>query len=48
MWLAAGTPVILILLWCVADWGAYERRLGEAFDAALDAQRDASTHRVTR
>lgn len=33
MWLAAGTPVIIVLLWCVADWGARERRLGAAYDA---------------
>ena len=32
MWLSAGTPVLLALLWCVADWGARERRLGEVFD----------------
>jgi cytochrome c oxidase assembly factor CtaG len=37
MWLSAGTPVLLALLWCVADWGARERRLGAAFDAAQDA-----------
>ncbi|HEX3467186.1 MAG TPA: cytochrome c oxidase assembly protein [Candidatus Elarobacter sp.] len=34
MWLSAGTPVLLALLWCVADWGARERRLGVALDAA--------------
>lgn len=34
MWLSAGTPVLLALLWCVADWGARERRVGAAFDAA--------------
>ena len=33
MWLSAGTPVLLALLWCVADWGAHERRLGAALDA---------------
>jgi putative membrane protein len=33
MWLSAGTPVLLALLWCVADWGARERRIGAAFDA---------------
>jgi putative membrane protein len=33
MWLSAGTPVLLALLWCVADWGKHERRLGAAFDA---------------
>lgn len=32
MWLSAGTPVLLALLWCVADWGARERRLGDALD----------------
>jgi putative copper resistance protein D len=37
MWLSAGIPVLLALLWCVADWGARERRLGAAFDAAQDA-----------
>jgi putative membrane protein len=34
MWLTAGTPVLLALLWCVADWGARERRLGAVFDAS--------------
>ena len=34
MWLSAGTPVLLALLWCVADWGARERRIGAAYDAA--------------
>jgi cytochrome c oxidase assembly factor CtaG len=33
MWLSAGTPVLLALLWCVADWGARERRLGAVYDA---------------
>jgi cytochrome c oxidase assembly factor CtaG len=28
MWLAGGAPLLLALLWCVADWGARERRLG--------------------
>ena len=36
MWLAAGPPTLLVLLWCVADWGAHERRLGAAFDAAQE------------
>ena len=36
MWLSAGTPVLLALLWCVADWGARERRLGAIFDASED------------
>jgi cytochrome c oxidase assembly factor CtaG len=37
MWMSAGTPVLLALLWCVADWGARERRIGAALDAAVDA-----------
>lgn len=41
MWLAAGTPVLGALLWCVADWGARERRAGDAFDAADRARRSA-------
>jgi putative membrane protein len=36
MWLSSGTPVLLALLWVVADWGARERRIGAAFDAAED------------
>ncbi|HEY4440108.1 MAG TPA: cytochrome c oxidase assembly protein [Candidatus Elarobacter sp.] len=27
MWIAGGTPLFVALLWCVADWGARERRL---------------------
>ncbi|HEV3088173.1 MAG TPA: cytochrome c oxidase assembly protein [Candidatus Elarobacter sp.] len=38
MWLSAGTPVLLALLWCVADWGARERRLGAVFDAAQEQE----------
>ena len=38
MWLTAGTPVLAALLWCVADWGARERRLGDAFDASEAAR----------
>jgi cytochrome c oxidase assembly factor CtaG len=38
MWLSAGTPVLIALLWCIADWGARERRLGAAFDASEDAR----------
>ena len=38
MWLSAGTPVLLALLWCVADWGARERRLGAAFDVSDEAR----------
>lgn len=37
MWLTAGAPVLLALLWVVADWGARERRLGAAYDAAEEA-----------
>jgi putative membrane protein len=37
MWLSSGTPVLLALLWVVADWGARERRIGAAFDAVEDA-----------
>lgn len=37
MWLSAGIPVLLALLWCVADWGARERRIGAAFDATQEA-----------
>ncbi|GAC1659498.1 MAG: hypothetical protein NVS4B13_04460 [Candidatus Elarobacter sp.] len=28
MWIAGGAPLLLAMLWCVADWGARERRLG--------------------
>jgi cytochrome c oxidase assembly factor CtaG len=38
MWLSAGTPILFVLLWCIVDWGAHERRLGEAYDAALDVR----------
>jgi putative membrane protein len=38
MWLSAGTPVLLALLWCVADWGARERRLGALFDASQETR----------
>lgn len=41
MWLAAGTPVLGALLWCVADWGARERRAGAAYDAIERARRGA-------
>lgn len=37
MWLASGVPVVLALLWVVADWGASERRIGAASDAGLEA-----------
>jgi putative copper resistance protein D len=32
MWLAGSAPLLLALLWCVADWGARERRLGSIAD----------------
>jgi len=32
MWLAGGGPLLLALLWCVADWGVRERRLGSVVD----------------
>jgi putative membrane protein len=38
MWLVSGTPVLLALLWVVADWGARERRLGAAYDAAQEGR----------
>jgi len=28
MWVAGGLPLFVALLWCVAAWGAHERRLG--------------------
>ena len=32
MWIAGGAPLLCALLWCVADWGARERRLGTIAD----------------
>jgi cytochrome c oxidase assembly factor CtaG len=32
MWIAGGAPLFVALLWCVADWGARERRLGALAD----------------
>jgi putative membrane protein len=32
MWLAGAGPLLLALLWCVADWGARERRLESIVD----------------
>jgi putative membrane protein len=32
MWIAGGAPLLCALLWCVADWGARERRLGAIAD----------------
>ncbi len=32
MWIAGSGPVLVALLWCVADWGAHERRLGAIAD----------------
>ncbi len=34
MWLAGGGPLLAALLWCVADWGARERRLETIADAS--------------
>jgi cytochrome c oxidase assembly factor CtaG len=34
MWIAGGAPLLFALLWCVADWGARERRLGILADRA--------------
>jgi putative membrane protein len=32
MWIAGSAPIVIALLWCVADWGARERRLGTIAD----------------
>ena len=32
MWLTAGVPVVVALLWCVLDWAAREQRIGDAFN----------------
>jgi putative copper resistance protein D len=32
MWISGGGPILAALLWCVADWGARERRLGVIAD----------------
>ncbi len=34
MWLAGSGPLLLAILWCIADWGARERRLDAISDAA--------------
>lgn len=34
MWICGSGPVVLAMLWCVADWGAREQRLAIAADAA--------------
>jgi cytochrome c oxidase assembly factor CtaG len=34
MWLAGGTPILIALLWVVADWGAHERRFETIADNA--------------
>jgi cytochrome c oxidase assembly factor CtaG len=34
MWIAGGTPMLLALLWCIADWGAREQRLSAVSDEA--------------
>jgi putative membrane protein len=33
MWLAGGAPLLLAILWCIADWGAREQRLAAISDA---------------
>jgi cytochrome c oxidase assembly factor CtaG len=40
MWLGGGAPMFLAMLWCIADWGAREKRLALATDAAADAGAD--------
>jgi cytochrome c oxidase assembly factor CtaG len=32
MWISGGAPILAALLWCVADWGARERKLGIVAD----------------
>ncbi|MBD5654581.1 MAG: cytochrome c oxidase assembly protein, partial [Candidatus Eremiobacteraeota bacterium] len=32
MWIAGSAPILFALLWCVADWGVHERRLGSLGD----------------
>ncbi|HTD36580.1 MAG TPA: cytochrome c oxidase assembly protein [Candidatus Limnocylindrales bacterium] len=32
MWIAGGTPLLIALLWCIADWGAREQRLAAISD----------------
>jgi cytochrome c oxidase assembly factor CtaG len=32
MWIAGGGPLLVALLWLVAEWGARERRYGAVFD----------------
>lgn len=32
MWIAGGAPLLLAMLWCVADWGAMEHRLERVSD----------------
>jgi len=34
MWICGSGPLVLAMLWCVADWGAREQRLALAADAA--------------
>jgi putative membrane protein len=37
MWLAGSGPLFLAMLWCVADWGAREQRLGAISDGDAPA-----------
>jgi putative copper resistance protein D len=39
MWLAGGAPLLLAMLWCIADWGARERRLDAIADARAGPER---------
>ncbi|MDB5073237.1 MAG: yebZ, partial [Candidatus Eremiobacteraeota bacterium] len=32
MWIAGGAPLLLAMLWCVADWGAMEHRIERISD----------------
>jgi cytochrome c oxidase assembly factor CtaG len=41
MWLAGGAPLLLALLWCLADWGARETRLAAIADAGTEPARTA-------
>jgi cytochrome c oxidase assembly factor CtaG len=41
MWLAGGAPLLLAILWCIADWGAREQRLDAITDARSEPARFA-------